>query len=334
MSPDRPQEDMAPPPPPVTTKFVHKLAWCRRCGKTVSQAGEGEIPGAYIGPVAKATAIHLRQDIGITYRKLQRIFKDLFGLSFVTASALGFDRQATIKGLPLHEDIKDKIRVSEVVHADETSWRNDGIGHYAWYAGNDNLAYFHLARHRSAAVARSIFGEEFKGVLVRDRYAAYNGIGADWQACLAHIGRNAKDIYKEHALLPQSRQDPGVATFTAEIRELCSQLCETGKQIRIGKLSQNAASAIEQECSRKLKTICERDFSFKPAEALRKFLVGSEQRHLFTFLRYPNVAPTNNHAEQTLRRLVIFRKICFGTRSQSGLEVQTVLPSLVLTAKR
>ena len=57
-------------------------------------------------------------------------------------------------------------------------------------------------------------------------------------------------------------------------------------------------------------------------------------KHLFTFLRHPGVEPTNNHAEQSIRRLVIFRKISFGTRSQSGLKTHSVLPSLVLTAKR
>jgi hypothetical protein len=62
------QEDIAPPPPPITTKYVHELAWCGRCGKVVSKTGEDEIPGAHIGPLVKATAIYLRQDIGITYR--------------------------------------------------------------------------------------------------------------------------------------------------------------------------------------------------------------------------------------------------------------------------
>ncbi len=49
---------------------------------------------------------------------------------------------------------------------------------------------------------------------------------------------------------------------------------------------------------------------------------------------YPVVEPTNNQAEQSLRNLVIFRKICFGTRSKDGSHSHSVLPSLVLTAKR
>ena len=44
--------------------------------------------------------------------------------------------------------------------------------------------------------------------------------------------------------------------------------------------------------------------------------------------------PTNNLAEQSLRHLVIFRKISFGTRSDSGLKTHSILPSLVQTAKR
>lgn len=39
-------------------------------------------------------------------------------------------------------------------------------------------------------------------------------------------------------------------------------------------------------------------------------------------------------AEQSLRNIVIFRKVCFGTRSPEGSYSHSVLPSLLLTAKR
>ena len=45
---------------------------------------------------------------------------------------------------------------------------------------------------------------------------------------------------------------------------------------------------------------------------------NKEYNRLFTFLDYENVQPTNNQAEQSLRNMVIFRKICFGTRSAVG----------------
>jgi len=327
------QEDIDLPPSPVVTRYVHRLAYCSKCGKPVSQAGPDEMPGAHIGPRAKATAIYLRQDIGITYRKMERIFRELFGLSFVPASAVGFDRRATFRGTPIYEDVRDKIRVSNVVHADETSWRNDGLGHFAWYAGNENLAYFHIDRHRSKDVAKAIL-DDFRGVLVRDRYAAYNGIGSDWQACLAHISRNAKDIVQEHDLLPSSQRDTCVPIFTQAVKEFCSEACDVGRQIQSEILPWNRATQKEKQLIRKLNGICKQPLGFKQAETLRNFLVGPEQKHLFTFLRHPGVPTTNNQAEQSIRRMVIFRKISFGTRSLSGIRTHSVLPSLVLTAKR
>jgi transposase len=331
---DHVQEDVSPAPLPRVTRYVHHQAWCPRCGKAVIQPGDNEMPGAHIGPLAKATAIYLRQEIGIPYRKVQRIFQQLFGLPFVPASALGFDRRATAKGTAIYEDLKEKIRVSPVVHVDETSWRSDGLGHFAWYAGNDHLALFHIDRHRSAAVARSLFGEHFAGVLVRDRYAAYNGIGRDWQACLAHIRRNAKDIGREHLLLPTSQHDPRVVGFVANVQKLCSELCDLGHGLRSGEIPWEAAAPAHRSFCRRLTRICAHRLAFSPAETLRTYLRGPDHSHLFTFLRHPGVSPTNNHAEQSVRRLVIFRKVSFGTRSLSGLKTHSVLPSLVLTAKR
>jgi hypothetical protein len=70
-----------------------------------------ELLNAPIGPVAKSVALYLRYRIGIPYRKTV----ELFGLNFVPASALGFDRKAAAQGGPIYEDLRDKIRVSDVV---------------------------------------------------------------------------------------------------------------------------------------------------------------------------------------------------------------------------
>jgi transposase len=262
------------------------------------------------------------------------LFRELFGLKFVPASALGFDRKAAARGMPIYEDLRDKIRTSDVVHADETSWRSDGVGHFVWFAGNENLSFFHIDRHRSADVAKTIFGENFNGTLVRDRYAAYNGIGVDWQVCIAHILTKAKEINGEHALLPQTEKDAAVGPFCDRLTDLCSRLCDTGQKFKSDDLPWKAAAKIEKRFIIELNTICKQTLRFKPAETLRTYLAGPEQKFLFTFLRRPGVPPTNNHAEQSLRPLVIFRKICFGTRSENGMKTHSILPSLVQTARR
>jgi len=63
-------------------------------------------------------------------------------------------------------------------------------------------------------------------------------------------------------------------------------------------------------------------------------LLGPEQQQLFTCFRRSGVPPTNNQAEQSLRPVVIMRKVIQGTRSEKGLENHSVLRSLLETAKR
>lgn len=328
------QEDIVVKPRAVVTRYLHASAYCPRCRRTVVRAAKDEILHAPIGPVAKSTAVYLRYLVGIPYRKTKEILSDLFGLSCVPASLVGFDRRATKNGAAIYEDLREKIRTSAVVHADETSWRNDGAGHFAWYAGNENLAFFHIDRHRSADVAKSIFGKDFDGTLVRDRYAAYNGIGADWQSCLAHIIRKAKEVGQEHALLPDAEQDKKTTMFCARVVKRMREACKTAEKLRAGALPSRAAADIERRSTRDLNKICKHPLNFKPAETLRAALAGPDQKSLFTFLRVPGVPPTNNQAERSLRSMVIFRKVCFGTRSPSGLKTHSILPSLVQTARR
>lgn len=328
------QEDIVVKPQTVVTKYVHEEAFCHGCGRSIGGAGPDEIPNAPIGPFAKSAAGYLRYGIGIPYRKVRQILEDLFGLSCVPASLVGFDRRAAKRGEPIYEDLREKIRASAVVHVDETSWRNDGTGHFVWFAGNQNLAFFHIDRHRSAEAATTVLGADFDGALVRDRYAAYNGIGIDWQACLSHIITNAKDIRREHALLPIREQDRRITIFCDQLIGFCSTACDIGQKLKSGEILWEEAANIEKQLIRELKSICRRQLSFKPAETLRTFLVGPEQRRLFTFLRIPGVPPTNNHAEQSLRHMVIFRKVSSGTRSDNGIRTHSILPSLIQTAKR
>jgi transposase len=246
------QEDIVIRPRTLVTRFLHGQAFCSRCHRPVVQAGEGELLNAPIGPVAKSVAIYLRYRIGIPYRKTTELFREVFGLNFVPASALGFDRKAAIRGMPLYEDLRDKIRTSDIVHADETSWRGDGVGHYVWFAGNENLSFFHIDRHRSAEVAQTIFGEHFDGTLVRDRYPAYNGIGVDWQACIAHILTKAKEIRGEHALLPQTEKDIAIGPFCDRLMDLCSRLCDTGKKLKSGDVPWKRAAKMEKTFVREI----------------------------------------------------------------------------------
>lgn len=334
---DHLQEDIVLQPRTHVTNFKHHQAFCPKCKRAVIQAAEGELLNCHIGPTTKAAAVFLRYGLRIPYRKAKELFDVFFNMPFVPASAMAFDRTATHKGEPLYEDLKEKLRTASTAHADETYWREDGIGHYVWYAGNDDLALFHIDRYRSSEVALSILGNNFSGVLNTDGYAAYNAVNAKArQTCLAHIIRKTKEVKQEILLNKPQFQDKRSIRFCSSISILLKKACEIGHKFISGDIVQTRTDAFERRLYSALNLICSGKLTDEKAETLRKRLLDPNKAYnrLFTFLKYPDVQPTNNQAEQSLRNMVIFRKICFGTRSIEGSYSHSVLPSLLLTAKR
>jgi hypothetical protein len=250
---------------------------------------------------------------------------------------MGFDRVATLRGQGLYEDLKEKLRVAVALNADETGWRQDGINHYLWYAGNEDLALYHIDRHRSAEAAKLLLGADFEGVLTTDGYAAYNAVNAkERQTCLAHLLRNCEEIKQEILLKAPQFQDPEALVFAEELSELFKDACAQGGKLRAGKISPATALSRRRSFYRQLDTICSRPLNDEKALTLKRRLTDSDKDkpRLFTFLKYPNLQPTNNQAERSLRGMVIFRKISMGTRSPGGSHTHSVLPSLLLTAQR
>lgn len=329
------QEDIVLEPRTVATCYVHQLAYCAQCDRDVMLAGPGELPGCYIGPAAKATAIYLRYELNVPDRKISRFFADFFGLKFVPASAYGFERQAVRRGAPLYEDLRQKIQALPIVYADETSWRHDGQNHWVWYAGDNDLACFHLDAHRSTEAAQGLLGENFSGVLVSDAYAVYARLNPkDWQSCLAHLKRKAQELEQELALLKGKAQDAPARRFCQQVQDLIHRACQTYHDLAAKAWGAKPRRKSERAFRRELDRLCAQPLRYPPAEAFRKRLSGPEQRQMFTFLRHNGVAPTNNQAERSLRPVVIMRKVIHGTRSATGLENHSVLRSLFETARR
>jgi hypothetical protein len=329
------QEDIVLQPRTVVTCFRHGLAYCPQCAKNVWLPGPGEMPGAYIGPAAKATAAYLRYHLNVSDRKLSQFFRDFFGLNFVPASAYGFERQAVRRGRPLYEDLLQKLRALPVAHGDETSWRHDGQPYWAWYGGSEDLAFYHLDARRSTEAAQAVFGERFDGTLVADAFGSYNGVHPkDRQSCLAHIKTKAKELAQELALLKGPAADPGARQFCQDIQGWVRSACQAHRQLCRGPWRAKTARCTGQAMRRELRRLCATALRYPRAEAFRKRLTGPEQKLLFTCFRRPKVPPTNNQAERSLRPLVIMRKIIQGTRSNKGLENHSVLRSLYETARR
>ena len=282
---------------------------CPQCQRDVLLPGPGELLGSYIGPATKATAIYLRYHLNASDRKISQFFEDFFGLKFVPASVFGFERQAVRRGLPLYADLLEKVRSLAVAHADETSWRHDGHPYWVWYAGDDDLAAFLWQAHRSTEAAQELLGEKFGGVLVADALASYNGVKPkDRQSCLAHIKTKAKELEQELALLKGRAADPAARQFCQNIQGSVHDVCQAHRQLAWPPWRARCAKAKARQLKKQLQRLCRKPLRHPRTETFRKRLAGPEQKLFFTCFRRPNVPPTNNQAERSLRPVVIMRR--------------------------
>lgn len=331
------QEDIVLQPRTVVTEYIHRTAYCPSCRRNVFQTAPEELRNCSIGPVTKATAVYLRHQFKLSLRDVKKILSSLFGMPLVPASALAFSEQSASGGAEMYADLHRKVRAARIIHGDETHWRIDGKSAYIWYAGNPGFDFFHAGFSRSSEVATHIFGEAFNGHLIADSYAAYNAINPKGrQVCLAHLIRKTDEIAQRIDLLPESKQDRKSLNFCRSLNVFLKQCCKIGQKRNRGALGYEKALDLIPKLEKMREEICLLKVHDEEAENLRKRVSDPSRDgdRLFVFLEVNGMEPTNNHAEQALRLPVIFRKICFGSRSLDGARNLAVNLSLLGTARR
>lgn len=161
----------------VTCYRLH-YGYCPRCKKVVySKVKEAVIANDRIGIRARAVGGYMRY-LGLPYRKVAKIFKDVFDLNLTHPSFLAFNTEQAQNGASIYEGIKQSIRHSPCVNADETGWRVNGQNHWLWVFTNKDAALYQIDKSRGSKVVDNILGKEYQGVLISDFYSAYNELQA------------------------------------------------------------------------------------------------------------------------------------------------------------
>lgn len=212
-------------------------------------------------------------------------------------------------------------------HADETPWRTDGKNGYAWGFFALGVAVFVVGVSRSAATVRKILGETaLAGVLVVDRYAGYNKAPCAVQYCYAHLDRDINEdkdefesdvkvteflsglsfLFKEAMILPGKKLED--AEYYAEANRIKASIL---------KMTLTPSGPYEHLC----------------IKAWRELIRDNEDR-LFHWVNDRRVRCENNQAERDVRKLVIARKMSFGSQSEKGAKTRQHIMTLLGTAKK
>ncbi|MFA6636130.1 MAG: IS66 family transposase, partial [Candidatus Omnitrophota bacterium] len=253
-------------------------------------------------------------------------FRKMFGLKIAVSSIAGFRDQVAREAKPLYEQIKEQLKASMVIHADETGWRLDGDNQWLWKFSNKRVSLTHIDKSRGQKVVDDVLGEEYDGFLVSDFLSAYNKINSKKQRCLAHIMRDLEKVIKYW-----DEEDLETVTYCKRLMEILMRGIDLNRKYQ--KKEWNKRYYAERgNIVGQLK-----DFGFPdPNKKLLVRFAKRLERHkdeIFTFLYEKGVDYHNNHAEQQIRPNVILRKITYGNRSISGALNHNILTSVIQTAK-
>ena len=317
-------------PEPLPVQIIeHRIwkGWCSQCQKwrEAPCAMQGIVLGQGRIGVRLASLIgYLRTVLRVPIRQIRTYLESVHTLSLSTGEiveVLHALEQATQDSVAR---IKEAIRGSEAVQADETGWREDGHNGYIWSLSTPTLRYYEYHHSRGSEVVKQLVGETFEGVLGSDFYAAYTSYQGRHQRCWVHLLR---DI---HHLKEQSPADETLWTWAAQVKACYERACAyTGPSPGLTPRQDEKERAREQHryeqevwalclpyahTDAPMHTLCERIERFLP--------------ELFLFVAVPGVPSHNNLAERSVRPLVIARKVSGGSRSPKGSHTRMSLASL------
>ena len=267
-----------------------------------------------------ALAVYLRFVQSISYERLARLFRDLFGLG-ISEGALNamlrrakpcFDRDVTA--------ILARLRKSRVIYSDETSIRMNGKNWWNWVFQNDEITLHVIRRSRGSQVVEEVLDGHRPALWVSDLYGAQQGYAEEWQVCLAHQLRDCRYAC-----------DAGDTVFAPRMKRLVLRAFVIAK--RRMKLPEKTRLALKERLERDLNAILVLPVEHKDAKRLQK-RYKKHGNSLFMFLKHPEIAPDNNSSERALRPTTTYRKVTGGFRSVWGSELYAAARSVIGTAAK
>jgi transposase len=325
--PHRHQVTEIPPMRPVVIEYqVHRLS-CEVCGSvTVADWPDGT-PTGWIGPRTQALASLCTGAYRLSKRMTQRLLEDCFNVSLSVGTISNLEAATTEALAAPVEEAQAYIQEQGSAHLDETGWREGAKRAWLWVASTTWVTVFLVRLSRGSQVARELLGDTFDGILVTDRWSAYNGYAVRWrQLCWAHLLRDFEAMIERGG----ASQEIGEA-----LKAQAHQMFHWWHRVRDGTLARSSfrsyMTAVRREVERLLEAGSRCEVA-KTEGTCRDIL--KRRQALWTFVHLEGVEPTNNKGEQAIRSGVLWRKVSFGTHSARGSRFVESMLTVVTTLKQ
>ncbi|NBC13388.1 MAG: IS66 family transposase [Gammaproteobacteria bacterium] len=310
-----------PPVRPTVTRVERYVGHCPCCGDdTLAPVPDGLEDSTVFSVSIMALALYLRFVHAISYKRLTRLFLDLFALKISEGALDGLFQRAK----PRFDDevaaILARLRRSRLICCDETTVRVDGRTQWNWVFQNDAVVIHVIRPSRGRGVVTEVLGGHRPQIWVSDLYGAQQGHADRWQICLAHQLRDLR-----YAI------EAGDSIFAPKMKILLLRAVVLAR--RRQDLKESTRLQYLSRLHRDLSAILALNPTNRHGQRLKKRYL-KHREGLFTFLRDPSAPPDNNGSERELRPMTTYRKVTGGFRSEWGRDLCAAVKSVIGTAKR
>jgi transposase len=322
--------------PPVRPVVYEAQRWRVRCPRC-RHGTVGRYPAGYgatgrFGPRLLGTAVYLHEAHHVAYARLATVLGELFGLMVsegTLVAAVGRLGQALV---PAAAAIGEEVRQAAFIGSDETSVRVDGQTHWEWVFQTETAAYHTIQKRRNTDVVltflRGVIPKGWGSDLWKPQLAAAL-VAAVYQICLAHQLRDLRYAEQTETAAGRAAGVAWAVAMAALLRAAIHTRNEHDADRLDGATYATAVASIEERCdgllAETLPSGCSRD--------LQKRFV-TYRRGLLTFLHHPEVPPTNNASERSLRPSVVHRKVTGGFRHEAWATAYAALRTVADTARK
>jgi transposase len=297
-----------PPITPEVREYLQHQLLCPECGHwTRGQLPTGVSDSAF-GPRLQAFIGLCTGCYHLSKRQTEELLETALNVPISLGGVCCVEQHLSAALAEPVAEVHDYVRSSDVVHADETSWKQQPDKAWLWVGATLDVALFVIRPKRDRASAEALLGEDFAGVVVSDRFKSYNGF-EERQICWAHLRRDWQ-AFSERAG-PSQEIGQRLLDLTDQLFEHWHGFLETLEhgifRRHMQRLRMHISHWLQQGAS------CPHETTAGTCAEVLKV-----EEYLWTFVEYEDVEPTNNAAERALRQAVLWRKKSFGTRSQAG----------------
>lgn len=296
--------------PEITEYRRHSLC-CLACGALTRAEWPGEMPSGSFGPRAQAVVGYLRGRMSLSQRDIAEGMEALYHVEMAVGSVSTLQTAVSQALAKPVAEAQTYIQRQLEVKVDETGWREESKRAWLWVGATPLVAFFMILKTRGANGVRSLLGDCFSGIVGSDRWSAYNWLEPQRrQLCWAHLLRDFQKLVDrggESAILGRS--------LLAQAKDLFHQW----QRVRDGTLTHTDFAAEADPIRTNVHQLLWEGTELEHPQTRQtcRNLLKLEDA-LWTFVTVDDVEPTNNLAERSLRRAVLWRKRSFGTQSTTG----------------